>query len=305
MSYFGEFINPLTAFHRVVGEKHHFRVTLLRHNSVFEEMMKANVSFDEPFIEPGAMKIFVDGALGGATAALSQPYSDQPEKRGLFIYTDEELEALVKMARQYDEAVAVHMIGDAGAEQVLNAIEKYPLTNGKRDRLIHCCVLREDLVERMEKLPVVLDLQPAFVPSDFPWVLNRLGEDRLEWSYAWKKLLDRGLMCAAGTDAPIEDINPLYSIYAAVERKKPYAEHDGYLPEEKLSRFQAIQLYTIGSAKAIGKEHERGLIKPGYAADFSIFDRDLFAGTSEEMLAAKAVKTVVAGKTVFDRVSFN
>ena len=305
MSYFGEFINPLTAFHRVVGEKHHFRVTLLRHNSVFEEMMKANVSFDEPFIEPGAMKIFVDGALGGATAALSQPYSDQPEKRGLFIYTDEELEALVKLARQYDEAVAVHMIGDAGAEQVLNAIEKYPLTNGKRDRLIHCCVLREDLVERMELLPVVLDLQPAFVPSDFPWVINRLGEDRLEWSYAWKKLLDRGLMCAAGTDAPIEDINPLYSIYAAVERKKPYAEHDGYLPEEKLSRFQAIQLYTIGSAKAICKEHERGLIKPGYAADFSIFDRDLFAGTSEEMLAAKAVKTVVAGKTVFDRVSFN
>ncbi|ULT54598.1 amidohydrolase [Neobacillus drentensis] len=305
MSYFGGFMNPLTAFQRVVGEKHHFRVTLLRHHAVFEEMMKANAAFDEPFIEPGAMKIFVDGALGGHTAALSQPYADQPAKRGLFIHTDEELEALVKLARQHDEAVAIHMIGDAGAEQVLNTIEKYPVTNGKRDRLIHCCVLREDLVERMEKLSIVLDIQPAFVPSDFPWVINRLGGDRLEWSYAWKKLMDRGLMCAAGTDAPIEDINPLFSIYAAVERKKPYAEHDGYLPEEKLSLFQAIQLYTIGSAKAICKEHERGLIKPGYAADFSIFDRDLFTGTSEEMLAAKAVKTVVAGKTVFDRVRFN
>ena len=294
--------NPLTAFHRVIGEKHHFRVTLLRHNAVFEEMMKENAKFDEPFIEPGAMKIFADGALGASTAALSKPYSDQPDKKGLLIQTDEELEELVKTARRYGESVAVHIIGDAGAEQVLNVIEKYPVPNGKRDRLIHGCVLREDLVERMAKLPVVLDIQPAFVPSDFPWVIDRLGEDRLDWAYPWKKLIDRGLMCAAGTDAPVEDINPLASIYAAVERRKPYAEHEGYVPEEKLSRFQAIQLYTIGSAQAICKEHERGLIKPGYVADFSIFDRDLFAGTSEDMLAAKAVKTVVAGRTVFDRM---
>ncbi|AZV43048.1 amidohydrolase [Peribacillus asahii] len=301
MHYFGKFTNPLTAYHRVVGEKHHFRVTLLRHNAVFEEMMEANAKFDEPFIEPGAMKIFADGALGGSTAALSKPYSDQPDNQGLFIQTDEELEELVKLARKYDEPVAVHMIGDAGVEQALNVLEKYPLTSGKRDRLIHCCVLREDLVERMEKLPVVLDIQPAFVPSDFPWAINRLGEDRLDWAYPWKKLINRGLMCAAGTDAPIEDINPLTSIYAAVERKKPYADHEGYIPEEKLSRFQAVQLYTIGSAKAICKEHERGYIKPGYVADFSIFDRDLFDGTSEDMLTAKAVKTVVAGRTVFDR----
>jgi len=161
MHYFGKFTNPLTAYHRVVGEKHHFRVTLLRHNAVFEEMMEANAKFDEPFIEPGAMKIFADGALGGSTAALSKPYSDQPDNRGLFIQTDEELEELVKLARKYDEPVAIHMIGDAGVEQALNVLEKYPLTSGKRDRLIHCCVLREDLVERMEKLPVVLDIQPA------------------------------------------------------------------------------------------------------------------------------------------------
>ncbi|MEH7418166.1 amidohydrolase [Neobacillus drentensis] len=303
MSYFGKYTNPLTAFHRVVGEKHHFRVTLLRHKAVFEKMMLTNATYDEPFIEPGAMKIFADGALGGTTAALSKPYSDQPNNKGLFIQTDQELEELVKLARQYDEAVAVHIIGDAAAEQVLNIIEKYPLTNGKRDRLIHCCVLREDLVERLERLPVVLDLQPAFVPSDFPWVIDRLGKERLEWAYAWKKLVDRGLMCAAGTDAPVEEINPLYTIYAAVERKKPYTEHDGYIPEEKLSRFQAVQLYTIGSAKAICKEHERGLIKAGYAADFSIFDRDLFEGSSEDMLTAKALKTVVAGRTVFERVN--
>ncbi|WP_251550674.1 amidohydrolase [Neobacillus muris] len=301
MSYFGKFANPLTAFQRVIGEKRHFRVNLLRHHAVFKEMMEANVQFEEPFIEPGAMKIFADGALGGATAALSQPYSDQPGNKGLLIHTDEELDALVKLAREFDEAVAVHIIGDAGAEQVLKSIEKYPITNGKRDRLIHCCVLREDLVKRMEKLPVVLDLQPAFVPSDFPWVIKRLGEERLDWAYACKKLVDRGFMCAAGTDAPIEEIDPLITIYAAVERKKPGASHDGYLPKEKLSRFQAIWMYTVGSALAIGKEHERGMIKRGYAADFSVFDHDLFDGTTLDMLQTKAVKTVVAGRIVFER----
>ncbi|MFJ8262165.1 amidohydrolase [Rummeliibacillus sp. NPDC094406] len=301
MYYFGEFMNPLTAYRRVIGEKHHFRVNLLRHNAVFEEMMEANLMFDEPFIEPGAMKIFADGALGGSTAALSKPYADNRENSGLLIQTNEELENLVKLARKYDEVIAVHMIGDAGTEQVLNVIEKYPAPAGKRDRFIHVSVLRKDLIERITKLPVVVDAQPAFVPSDFPWIIDRLGEDRLDFVYPWKTILDSSVMCAAGTDAPIEDINPLLTIYAAVERKKPYANHDGYVPEQKVSRFEAIRMYTVGSAQAICKEQERGLIKPGYVADFSIFDRDLFEGTSEDMLEAKAVKTVVAGRVVFDR----
>lgn len=301
MHYFGKYTNPLTAFKRVIGKKKHFRVNLLRHHEVFEEMQNDKAEYTEPFIEPGAMKIFADGALGGSTAALTKPYADQPNNYGLLIHTDDRLEELVKLARKYGEPVAVHMIGDAGAEQVLTILEKYPLTNGKRDRLIHCCILSEELAARIEKLPVVLDLQPAFVPSDFPWVINRLGKERLEWAYAWRKLVDRGIMCAAGTDAPVEDISPIASIYGAVERKKPGADHDGYLPEEKLTRFQAIRMYTVGSAQAIGKEYVRGLIKPGFDADFSIFDRDLFAGTSEDMLEAKAVQTVVAGKIVFDR----
>lgn len=301
MSYFGKFTNPLTAYEKVVGEKHHFRVNLLRHHVVFEEMMEANVRFDNSFIEPGAMKIFVDGALGGSTAALIEPYADNPNNKGLFIHTDDQLESLVKVARKYNEAIAVHMIGDAAAQQVLNVIEKYPAPKGKRDRLIHCCILNEQLINRMTELPVVLDLQPAFVPSDFPWAIDRLGEERLKYGYAWKTLMNRGLMCSIGTDAPIEDIDPIATIYAAIERKKPTDEHDGYLPHEKLTRFEAIRAYTVGSAQAIGKEEVRGLIKPGFDADFSIFDRDLLKGTSEEMLKAKAVQTVVAGRIVFKR----
>lgn len=298
MSYFGHYMNPLTAYKNVMSKKH-FRVNLLRHHLVFEQMMQDSVTFDEPYVEPGAMKIFADGSLGGSTAALLEPYEDDPASFGMLIHTDEQIESYVKLAREYGEAIAVHLIGDAGVEQLLDAVEKYPVPVGKRDRFIHCCVLQDHLVARMKKLPIVLDLQPAFVTSDFPWVEKKLGKKRLPWAYAWKRLLDEGFMCAAGTDAPIEEVEPLKTIYAAVERKLPGQSHKGYGESEKLSRFEAVKMYTYGSAQAICKEHERGLIKDGYVADFTIFNRDLFEGSSNDMLKAEVDKTVVGGKIVY------
>lgn len=128
---------------------------------------------------------------------------------------------------------------------------------------------------------------------------KKLGKKRLPWAYAWKRLLDEGFMCAAGTDAPIEEVEPLKTIYAAVERKSPGQSHKGYGESEKLSRFEAVKMYTYGSAQAICKEHERGLIKDGYVADFTIFNRDLFEGSSNDMLKAEVDKTVVGGKIVY------
>ena len=301
MGYYGSYQNPLTAYNRVVGQNKHFRVNLLRHHTVFEEMMENSAMFEGPFVEAGAMKIFADGSFGGSTAALLEPYANDPTNKGMLIHTDEQMESYIKLARKYDEAVAIHLIGDAGVEQVLNFLEKYPVVEGKRDRLIHCCLVTEMQLARMKKLSVILDLQPAFVTSDFPWVLEKLGKKRKGHLYAWKTFIDEGLICAAGTDAPIEAISPLATIYAAVERKKSRAEHHGYSPEQKLSRFEAVKMYTVGSAQAICKEQERGLIKTGFDADFSIFDRDLFSGSTEQILKAQALKTVVAGKIVYER----
>lgn len=298
MSYFGHYTNPLTAYKNVMRRKQ-FRVNLLRHHEVFEQMMEDGTLFDAPYVEPGAMKIFADGSLGGSTAALTEPYADDPANFGMLIHTDEQLEGHVKLARRHGEAIAVHLIGDAGIEQLLDIVERHPAPRGKRDRFIHCCVLREDLIARMKQLPIILDLQPAFVTSDFPWVERKLGRERLAWSYAWKRLLDEGFMCAAGTDAPIEEVEPLKTIYAAVERKLSGQSHEGYGASEKLSRFEAVRMYTYGSAQAICKEHERGLIREGYVADFTIYDRDLFQGSSDEMLGAKVKKTVVGGRVVY------
>ena len=301
MGYYGHYSKPLSAFKKVIGKHRKFRAHLLRHHTVFEEMVKDGASYDEPWIEPGPMKIFADGSLGGRTALLSKPYHDDPSTKGVAIHADEELHRLVAIARKHGEAVAIHMIGDLAVEKALDAIEAYPAPEGKRDRLIHVCILREELVERMEKLPVELDLQPSFVTSDFPWAAERLGPDRLNWAYAWKKLLERGLLCSGGSDSPIEEVDPLLGMYAAVTRRLPGETHEGYLPEEKLSRFEAIRLYTVGSAEAICKEDSRGLVKEGFDADFTILDRDLFEGEPETFVEAQVKMTVIDGDVVYKK----
>ena len=298
MSYYGNYTKPLEAFKKTFGEHKKFRIHLLRHHLVFDEMIQ-NATYSEPWIEPGAMKIFIDGALGGRTALLTKPYADDKSTQGVNIHSQQELNALVAKARSHGEAIAVHAIGDLGMEMIVEAIELHPVPKGKRDRLIHANVLNENLVSRIEKLDVVLDIQPSFVTSDFPWVKERLGEERLTWAYAWRKLIDRGIVCSGGSDSPIEAVDPRLGMYAAVARRNPGETHDGYLPEEKLTRFEAISLYTTGSAYAIGKELSRGKIDVNYNADFTIFDRDLFEGTEEQLLEANVVKTIVAGEVMF------
>ncbi|AYC29902.1 amidohydrolase [Paenisporosarcina cavernae] len=299
MSYYGHYSRPFHAINTVVPEHLPFRINLLRHHAVFEEMMQDELIYPIGFVEGGAMKLFMDGALGGRTALLTEPYADDPSTQGVAIHSQEQLDELVTLARKHNEAVAVHAIGDLAMEMVVTAIEKNPPPKGKRDRLIHANVLYEALVKRIEQLPVVLDIQPSFVTSDFPWVIERLGEDRVEWAYAWKKLLTRGIACSGGSDSPIEEVDPLLAMYAAIARKLPGESHDGYLPEEGLTRFEAISLYTTGSAFATSQEDERGKIAEGYVADFTIFDRDLFTIELEDFTKATVLYTIVDGKIVY------
>ncbi|PIC64559.1 amidohydrolase [Sporosarcina sp. P13] len=300
LGYYGNYQTPLQALNNVLGGKRKFRTHLLRHFSVFQQLIKEHASYNEPWVEPGEMKFFIDGAFGGSTALLSQPYSDDARNVGTAVLTDKELENYVELARCYEEAVAIHVIGDLATEKALDVIEKHPVPEGKKDRFIHVILLREDLVERMEKLPIVLDIQPAFVSSDFPWVQERLGNDRLEWAYAWKRLLDKGFICGGGSDAPIEDPNPLLGIHAAITRRSPMEQHEGYLPEEKLNRYEAVQLFTSGAAATIGKEHVRGCLEVGFDADFTILAEDIFSVAVDHIPEITVEKTVVAGEVMYE-----
>ena len=174
---------------------------LLVHHEVAHERKEYE---NEHYIEFGAMKIFSDGSFGGRTALLSEPYEDARETNGVAIFSREELAELVKKARDLHMPVAIHTIGDLSLEYVIDALELYPPAKGLRDRIIHCQLAREELIERMKNLQAIIDIQPVFVSSDFPSVIEKLGEHRLRYAYAWKTLLEAGLHCNGGSDAPIE-----------------------------------------------------------------------------------------------------
>ncbi|WP_363321573.1 amidohydrolase [Polycladomyces subterraneus] len=256
----------------------------------------------DEWTDVGAVKIFADGAIGARTAWLSEPYADAPETAGEPVHSDDELAGWVSRAREAGFPVAIHAIGDRAAEQVINTWERHPSPKETRyrDRLIHVQVLRPDLLARMSELSFVADIQPRFVASDFPWVQDRLGTERLPYAYAWKSLLDAGVVCAGGSDAPIEPLNPLLGIHAAVTRRHPEEfPHPGYGPEQRLTVKEALRLWTAGSAYAEGKEMERGSITPGKWADFTVLDRTLSDTEPDEILQARVIMTVVNGKVAY------
>nr|WP_246625066.1 amidohydrolase [Fictibacillus nanhaiensis] len=299
LSYYGRVERPLKAYQTAFkNENLKFKAHLLVHHEVLDDFKMIKNDYQHPFVEFGAMKIFADGAFGGRTAWLSQPYNDAPETSGVYIHEDDELLTLLEKARQAEMNIAVHTIGDMALQKTISAIKKCPPKRGV-DRLIHAGLVSDSIIEEMKQLSVVLDIQPGFVASDFPWLIERLGTDRIPYAFAFRTLLDEGLICAGGSDAPIEPVDPLLGIYAAVSRRKPGETHDGYVPEQKISRHEAVGLYTYGSAAAIGQEHVRGYIKEGYAADFTVYDRDLFTIPVDEILKANVQFTIVDGEVIY------
>ncbi|RHW40757.1 amidohydrolase [Neobacillus notoginsengisoli] len=301
LNYYGGFAKTLRVLKRAIEEDGlKFRAHLLVHHGVLEEFINEGFSYSagNEWIEFGAMKIFSDGALGGRTALLSEPYSDAPETSGIAMFSREELSMLVGEARKHQMPVAIHAIGDLAFEYCLDTIEANPHNGPGRDRLIHAQILRGDLIERAAQLPIVLDLQPVFMLSDYPWVIDRIGSRRMQHAYAWKTLIEKGIHCTGGSDAPIENPNPFLGIYAAVNRT---VNGMVYNRNEALTVFEAVSLYTKGGAYASCHESDRGEIKKGSIADFTILDRDIFSIPKETINQTKAVMTVIGEEIVYQK----
>ncbi|MDO3661167.1 amidohydrolase [Bacillus sp. C28GYM-DRY-1] len=302
LSYYGDVSVPMKAYEKAAASgKHPFRCHLLVHHEAvdrWEQLEKPS----GPYVEFGAMKIFADGALGGRTALLKEPYQDDPSTNGVQVHDDETLDRLIRKAREKGMEVAVHAIGDLAFEKVLNAIEKQPPKNGRHDRLIHAQVLNDELIEKAARMPVALDLQPHFVASDFPWVIDRLGKDRMNTAFAWKTLMSKGILCAGGSDAPIEPVDPLLGIQSAVLRKSSHEQNGpSYNENECLTVYEAIKLYTEGSAGIIYKETSRGKIAEGYDADFTVLSEDPFTIDPAKLHLLDIEKTVINGQIVYEK----
>ncbi|WP_339228400.1 amidohydrolase [Oceanobacillus sp. FSL K6-2867] len=301
--YYGGFQKTLDAYYRAVHTSNKFKAHLLVHHEVMDDLIAANLGFRSgtDYVELGAIKIFSDGALGGRTAWLTQSYSDEPGNTGVPMHSKESLEALVVKARTHHLPVAIHAIGDKALEEVITAIEKYPIQGEQRDRIIHGQLLNESILQRLKRLPAVVDIQPTFVASDFPWVIDRIGQKRLPLAYAWNTLLNNQIRCAGGSDAPVEQVDPLLGIEAAVLRQSAF-DGEIYNKAEQLTVFEAVQLYTTGSAYAIGRECSRGLIKENYKADFTILDEDIFQAETDQIHAIPVAMTVIDGDIVYNRM---
>lgn len=249
------------------------------------------------------VKILADGSLGARTAFLRAPYTDAPEQRGLPIYEQEELDALVRNAHRHGLPVAIHAIGDGGAEMALHAIglarEQMPWLR-PRHGLVHCQVMGADQLRRMAELDVTAFVQPVFINGDMHIAPARLGEERVKHSYAWGDMERLGIHLAFGTDCPVEQFRPLDGIFCAVTRCD-FQGNGPFLPEQALSPAQALYAYTSGGAYASGEEQWKGQIKLGMLADFILLDRNLLTCPAEELRSAQVLSTYVGGVCVYQR----
>jgi hypothetical protein len=250
------------------------------------------------------IKLFTDGSLGARTAALRNPYNDDPSTNGIEIMTQDEINELVLLSHKNNCPVAIHAIGDKAIEMSLNAIEyaqkEYP-DNNPRHGIVHCQITEEELLNRIRKLNVITYIQPIFIDYDMNIVYDRVGKDLAETSYAWKTMINKGVHASFGTDCPVERFDTMPNIYSAVTRKGITGEDKKiYLPDEKLSMDEALKSYTIEGAYASGEEDIKGSITAGKLADFVLLDKDLYNLTDEkEILGTQIIETYVDGKSVY------
>jgi predicted amidohydrolase YtcJ len=262
-------------------------------------------------LHTGMVKGFMDGSLGGHTAALLEPYADDDKNSGLPRYEAVKLNEMAKERVLAGFQLGFHAIGDKGIQMALDAFAesekaardaKVKAANGGDDfrlRIEHAQVTTPAQITRFKELKVIASVQPSHLLTDMRWAQDRLGPKRAATSYAWAALLSKGVTLAFGTDYPVEPVTPFRGLYAAVMRKSENGKQE-YFPEQKLTMDEAITAYTVGSAFAEFEEKEKGKLAPGMLADFVVLDRDVTATSAEKVLAIKVLRTVVGGKTVYE-----
>jgi predicted amidohydrolase YtcJ len=247
-----------------------------------------------------SVKFYGDGALGSRGAALKQPYSDRDGHFGALLSPIEDFEKIAKRVADSEFQLNTHAIGDSANSVVLKTYDK--LLSGSEDRrwrVEHSQVIDEDEFKYFSK-NIIPSVQPTHATSDMYWAEDRLGSERIEGAYAFKKLLDQAGIIALGTDFPVEEVSPFYTFYAAVARKdlENYPE-GGYKMDQALSREETLKGMTIWAAYSNFEEEEKGSIEPGKFADFIILDKNIMEVPENEIPNLKVSQTYVNGEQVY------
>ncbi len=292
---------------------------------------RASHPADDPLLHLTMLKGFMDGSLGSRTAALAEPYADDPGNSGIPRYQQEKLNDMAEARAAAGFQLGFHAIGDeanhialdafAAAEQVAIPADAQPVPRDPDARIVtstnlafsgvwkrtpadlrfrieHAQVLLPADFDRFHTLGVIASMQPSHLLTDMAWAGQRLGAERSAYAYAWRSMLDHHVTLAFGTDYPVESISPFRGLYSAITRQNE-AGTQTFHPEQRISLNEALYAYTQASAFAEFREFQKGRLEPGFLADFIVLDRDLTTATPRQILTAQVLRTVVGGKTVF------
>ena len=254
-----------------------------------------------------SVKLYMDGALGSRGAALLDPYADNASTNGLLVSKPEHIEAVAERALKAGFQVNTHAIGDRANRLVLDAYEQALKTVPVADhrfRVEHAQIINSEDIPRFAALGVIPSMQASHQTSDMYWAGNRLGSTRVLGAYAWRSLLDNGSIIPNGSDFPVEQVNPLISFHAAFSRQDAHNwPPNGWYPEQKMSREEALRSITLWPAYAAFQESIMGSLTPGKLADFVVLDQDIMRVAPEQVLGTHVLATYVGGKAVYERKS--
>jgi predicted amidohydrolase YtcJ len=251
-----------------------------------------------------AIKHSIDGALGSRGAWLLEPYSDKPDSAGLNTTPVDVIAATARLALQHDYQLCVHAIGDRANRETLDIFEQTfkanPAKRNLRWRVEHAQHLSLSDIPRFGQLGVIASMQGIHCTSDAPYVPERLGLKRAEeGAYVWQKLMKSGAIVSNGTDAPVEDVDPIASYYATVSRRT--ASGTVFFPDQRMSRMEALKSYTLNAAVAGFDEGTRGSLAAGKYADVTVLSKDILTVAEDQIPTAQVSYTIVGGKILYKK----
>jgi predicted amidohydrolase YtcJ len=261
------------------------------------------IGYADGFLTVRAIKQYIDGALGSRGAWLLAPYSDKPGDTGRNTTPIDEIRETARLAAAHGYQLCVHAIGDRGNRETLNIFEEaFKGRDGRalRWRVEHAQHLNAADIPRFGRLGVIASMQGVHCTSDAPYVLARLGPQRAEeGAYVWQKLMKSGAVIANGTDAPVEDVDPIANYYATVSRRLP----DGsvFYPDQRMSRMEALASYTANAAYAAFEEDVKGSLRAGKHADLVVLSKDLLTVAEQEIPSTEVRYTIVGGKVRYQK----
>lgn len=295
--YFNGYQDTLSAFQEVLKAKP-FRAHLLMHYKIIDDYKKSKAKFldQNKYLQLGAVKIFYDGTLSSKTALLYHPYQHE-DQIGMRMFEKDALEKLIVKVRKLDLPLAIHIIGDLALEETLTLLKTYPPKKGLHDRIIHASLANKKTINMMKDMPIIIDIQPQFITSDLPEILDLFSKTPA-YIYPFKTFLKQHLTICGSSDAPVEIPNPLLGMYAAIYRKL----NDGtiFQEAEKLSHYEALKLYTT-YANIPTYKINRGLLDVGYVADFTVLSKDFLKLQEADFFKDLVEMTVVDEKIVYSK----